>query len=373
MKKVIVLTTSTGQGHNQAAKSLIDLLQKNNYKCIKYDFLSDSSKFLKDIIINGYTLSAMSFPGIYGLLYKVTNNRLTNILIDIPFLFIKKRLYDLIKLEKPDLIISTHPLGVGIMNKLKNQGLDIPFLCVVTDFKAHYSYISNNVDIYITGSNYTKKSLMDKNIEENKIYPLGIPIKDSFFDRDENIPHIKNKEYFNILLMSGSMGLKDISYVLDELLKNKHKLRITVVCGNNTSLKESLMVHCNEDYKDKKLHILGFSNDIASFMEYSDVIISKPGGLTVTESIAKNLPLIIPFAIPGQEKENTEFLTKEGYALSTDNIKEINPLIDSLIEDSSILENMKHKLENLSNTYSSASIVDIVDDLTYKKNNTKVI
>lgn len=372
MKKVIILTTSTGQGHNQAAKSLTDLLQKNNYKCIKYDFLSNSSRFLTNIIINGYTVSAMSFPSIYGLIYRLTNNRFTNILINIPFLFIRKRLYNLIKSEKPDLIISTHPLGVGILNKLKEEGLDIPFISVVTDFKAHYSYISKNVDIYITGSDYTKKSLIDKNIEGNRIYPLGIPIKESFFDRDENIPYIKNKEYFNILLMSGSMGLKNISYVLDELLENQHKLRITVVCGNNISLKNNLMDHCNKNYKNKKLHILGFSNDIASFMEYSDVIISKPGGLTVTESIAKNLPLIIPFAIPGQEKENTEFLTKEGYALSTNNIKEINPLINSLIKDSSILENMKHKLEDLSNTYSQTSIVDIVNDLTYKKNNTKV-
>lgn len=373
MKKVIILTTSTGQGHNQAAKSLIDLLQKNNYECIRYDFLGNSSRFLTDIIINGYTVSAMSFPSVYGLLYKLTNNRFTNILINIPFLFIRKRLYNLINTEKPDVIISTHPLGVGIMDKLKKQGLAIPFISVVTDFKAHYSYISKNADIYITGSNYTKQSLIEKSIEENRIFPLGIPIKESFFDKDENIPSIKGNEYFNILLMSGSMGLKDISYVLDELLKNKNKLRITVVCGNNDSLKNNLMNRCNKDYKNKKLHILGFSNDIASFMEYSDVIISKPGGLTVTESIVKNLPLIIPFAIPGQEKENTEFLTKEGYALSTNNIKEINPLIDSLIEDKSILEDMKHKLADLSNTYSSASIVDIVNDLTYKKNNTKVI
>ena len=68
-------------------------------------------------------------------------------------------------------------------------------------------------------------------------------------------------------------------------------------------------------FQNKKLHILGFTKDISYLMDYCDVIISKPGGLTVTESIVKNIPLLIPFAIPGQENENTEFLTREGYAI----------------------------------------------------------
>lgn len=367
MKRVLILTTSTGQGHNQAAKSLSELLQKNDYECISYDFLSNSSKFLINAVVGGYEVSAMSFPGIYGFIYKLTNNRFINTLDNIPFLFVKKRLANLISLKKPDIIISTHPLCVCIMDKLKQEGLNIPFISVVTDFKAHYTYIGKNVDAYITGSDYTKQSLINKNIKKDRIFPFGIPIRESFFDRDKNIPHIKGKEYFNILLMSGSMGLKDISYVLDELLKNDNKLRITVVCGNNKNLKHNLMKHCTKEYKDKKLHILGFSNDISSFMEYSDVIISKPGGLTVTESIAKNLPLIIPFAIPGQEKENTEFLTKEGYAFHVNDMKEINPIIDSLIENPDILEEMKNKLKSLADTYSSSSIVDLVNHLISNK------
>ena len=372
MKKVLILTTSTGQGHNQAAKSLSELFERANYNYTTYDFLSNSSKFLIDTIVGGYEVSAMSFPGFYGFFYKLTNIRCINSLTNILFLFVRKRLAKLIDKEKPDIIIATHPLSVCIVNKLKKKGLNIPFISVVTDFKAHYTYIGKNVDAYITGSEYTKQSLIDKKIDKNKIFPLGIPIRESFFERDENIPYIKTNEYFNILLMSGSMGLKDISYVLDELLKNDNKLRITVVCGNNRKLKNDLMKHCSENHKNKKLHILGFSNDIASFMEYSDVIISKPGGLTVTESIVKNLPLIIPFAIPGQEKENTEFLTSEGYAFCVNNIKEINPLINSLIEDPSKLTVMKKRLNSLSNTYSPSSIIDLSNKLISKKTDTKV-
>ncbi|MEG1003613.1 MGDG synthase family glycosyltransferase [Clostridium sp.] len=366
MKKVLIITTSTGQGHNQAANSLINVFEKDGYSCIKYDFLDNSSKFLTDAIVGGYEVSAMKFPGIYGFFYRLTNVRCINALSMTIFQLVKKRLKNLIDREKPDLIISTHPISVSIMNSLKKHGLKIPYMVVTTDFKAHYTYIGKYVDAYITGSEYTKQSLIKKGIKEDIIFPYGIPIKESFFERDENIPHIKTNEYFNILLMSGSMGLEDISYVLDELLQNKNKLRITVVCGNNKSLKTDLTNRCSKEFKNKKLHILGFSNDIASFMEYSDIIISKPGGLTVTESIAKNLPLIIPFAIPGQEQENTEFLSKEGYAICINNISDINQTINSLIENPDKLNVMRNKLKTLASTYSISSIVKLADKLVKK-------
>ena len=366
MKKVLILTTSTGLGHNQAAKSLIDVFEKNDYKCIKYDFLDNCSKLLNDFLVAGYEVSAMKFPKVYGLFYKLTNIPIINALSMTIILLVKKRLKNLIDKEQPDLIISTHPLSVSVMNSIKKDGLKTPYFVVTTDFKAHYTYIGKKVDAYITGSEYTKQSLIAKGIKEDIIFPYGIPIKESFFERDENIPHIKTQDYFNILLMSGSMGLEDISYVLEELLKNKNKLRITVVCGNNKALKNNLMERCNHEFPNKKLHILGFSNDIASFMEYSDVIISKPGGLTVTESIAKNLPLIIPFAIPGQEKENTEFLSKEGYAICVDDIKEINTIIDSLIENPEKLNSMRDKLKSLASTYSVLSIVELADKFLKK-------
>ena len=103
-------------------------------------------------------------------------------------------------------------------------------------------------------------------------------------------------------------------------------------------------------------------------MEYSDVLISKPGGLTVTESIVKDLPLVIPFAIPGQEQENTEFLTSEGYAIEVKKIEDINKIIDSLIDNPNNLTKMKSKISKLSNTYSLNSIVKLANDLIKRTN-----
>jgi processive 1,2-diacylglycerol beta-glucosyltransferase len=184
----------------------------------------------------------------------------------------------------------------------------------------------------------------------------------------DSIICIKDKEYFNILLMSGSMGLENIYYVLNELLTNENKLRITIVCGNNESLKDHIMSTCVDDYPDKKIHILGFSKDIAYLMEYSDLIISKPGGLTVTEAIVKNLPLIIPFAIPGQEMENTEFLSSNGYAYHIDKIKNINESINYLVNHPESLGSMQDRLKTLASTYSVKEIINIGNKLIAESN-----
>lgn len=364
MKKVLILSASTGQGHNQAANSLKVAFENQGFITSKQDFLQGSSKLLLSLVVGSYEVSAMKFPLAYGLFYKMTNNPLINPLSTIPFYFIRKRMFKLIQSEKPDLIVTTHPLSICLVDGLKRMGVTAPIVSIVTDFKAHYTYISKKIDLYITGSQFTKDVLIRKGIKENIIYPLGIPIKDTFFTENTDIIELHDSDdYFNILLMSGSMGLEDISFVLEELLQNERKLRITVVCGNNKELKKNLDKHLNEKYINKKLHIVGFSTDIASFMEYSDVLISKPGGLTVTESIAKDLPLIIPFAIPGQETENTEFLVSSGLALRVSHIKDINPLINKLIENPDELNDLKTKIRALRNTYSIEKTIKVCSDL----------
>lgn len=366
MKKVLILTTSTGQGHNQAANSLIEVFKEDGFEVIKHDFLERNSKLLNETIVKGYEISATMFPKTYGIFYKLTDHKFIQSFLSFVFTRPIHKINRLISETKPDVIIATHSFAVNIICKLKEQGLTVPFISVVTDFKAHYTYVSPLVDAYITGSEFTKKSLSIRGISDDRIYPIGIPIKENFFQSDDNIPHIKDNDYFSLLLMSGSMGLKNISYVLEELLNNEHKLRITVICGNNEGLKKSLEAKCSNIKHNKKLHILGFSHDIASFMEYSDIIISKPGGLTVTEAIAKKLPIIIPFAIPGQEMENTDFLVENGYAYYINDVKKINPLIDNLINDPILLETMSDKLQSLSKTYSIRKIIDISKDLIKK-------
>ena len=357
MKKILILTTSTGEGHNQAAKSISSTFEKSGYEVITHDFLKNNSRLLTELFIKGYEISASFFPKTYGFAYKLTDKSFTNKLLSLVFSFTKRKIKKLINENKPNIILVTHPFAVNIMGSLKRNGLNIPVIVIVTDFKSHSTYIDKSIDAYITASENTKLDLSKRGIDSNRIFSYGIPIKDEFFETRLDIKSSKNDDYFNILLMSGSMGLKNISYVLKELMNNSNKLRITVVCGKNEKLKENLLKEYNHNIKNKKLHILGFSKDIDSLMEYSDLIISKPGGLTVTEAITKKLPLLIPFAIPGQETQNVEFLTSNGYAL----------YIDNLISNPEELEKMRTNLAKLSSLYSKENIVNLADKLILKE------
>ncbi|MGL5152570.1 MAG: MGDG synthase family glycosyltransferase [Clostridium sp.] len=360
MKKVLILTTSTGQGHNQAATTLCNVFELEGFKAIKSDFLAINSVVLNKTVVKGYELGASIFPHCYGVFYKLTNFSFINSLLRFPFKNAEKRLYNLIEVERPDIIISTHPLGINMLHRFKERGLSIPCISIVTDFKAHFTYISPLIDAYITGSEFTKQSLVDKGINPNKIYPYGIPIKDIFFESGAKTSTSKN---FNILLMGGSMGLDKISKVLDKLLLNSNSLSIKVICGNNQSLKESLESKNFSTFENKHVDILGFTTDIPNLMDNSDVIISKPGGLTVTEAIAKNLPIIIPFAIPGQEKENTDFLCNNNYAIHVKSLSSLNNIIDDLIKNPDRLKIIKNNLSNLSSTYDINKIVEITKKL----------
>ncbi|GAB6169210.1 glycosyltransferase [Clostridium carnis] len=361
MKKILILSTSTGEGHNQAAKSISKSFESKGYEVIINDFLKSNSKLLTKAFIGGYSVSASMIPKTYGIAYKLTDCSLSNKVLSLVFYFTRRKILKLINSINPDVILLTHPFAVSILGSLKRKGLNIPTMVIVTDFKAHSTYLDNKIDAYITASKSTKDDLIKKGIKEEIIYPLGIPVKDEFSEHRFGVACTKTDNYFNILLMSGSMGLKNISYVLNELLNNENKLRITVVCGNNMNLKESLLKKHKHVIKDKKLHILGFSKDIDTLMEYSDLIISKPGGLTVTEAIMKNLPLLIPFAIPGQETQNVDFLTSNGYAIYVDNLLEINLIINKFISDPNELIKMRKKLSQLSSTYSKEKIVDLAD------------
>lgn len=362
MKKVLILTTSTGHGHNQAASSVEECFKACGYATIKYDFLAKNSVILNNIIVIGYEFLASKLPRLYGFLYKISDNKFTNKLLKIPFYLNRKKVVKALNDIKPDLIIASHAFSINILENSKKKGLKIPYILIVTDFKAHYTYISKYVDAYITGSEFTKQTLIYKGISSEKIYPIGIPINQRFYTETINVHDLKD-EYFNLLLMSGSLGLNSISLVLEELLKNKNKLRIIIVCGNNNKLQDRLLNYCNNSFEDKRLHVLGFTKDVSCLMDYCDVIISKPGGLTVTESIVKNIPLIIPFAIPGQEKENIDFLVNEGYSILLSDINEINEIVNNLINNKEVLLNLKSKLKNLSSTYSIEKIVEIGENL----------
>ncbi|QZY56389.1 MGDG synthase family glycosyltransferase [Crassaminicella profunda] len=370
MKKLLIFTASTGGGHNQAAGSLEELFEANGYDVVILDALKEANKVINCIITDGYELLVKRLPKAYRELYRKSDGKKINLgMVHVITKLMEEKIYHLIQENQPDIIIATHPFVVNIIGELKRKGkISIPFMSIVTDYKAHQTYIHEKVDAYITGSDYTKIGMIKKGVKEERIFPYGIPIRKEFFIC--SIDKKKNKEdIFTLLLMGGSMGLKAMEKVLKNIMSSNNKIKIITVCGNNKKLKKKIEKKYQGKFKNKEVFVYGFTKNIPELMEISDVIITKPGGLTVSEAIVKNIPMIIPYVIPGQEEENADFLVQSGVALRAKKIKHIADTIDGLIEKPQELTNMKRKLKDLSKMYDRGSIVQLADELIRKYSN----
>lgn len=370
MKKVLILTASTGEGHNQAAKSLADKFEEHGYSTYSMDLFKETSTALNTIMSDGYKVLANNLPLVYGAMYRMFNRKsFNNRFLRYGLIMVKNRVLEEVKAIQPDAIVSTHPFGVGIISDLKERKkIDCMFMSVVTDFKAHYAYVSPFVDAYITGSEYTKDSLIDLNISADKIFAFGIPVKAEFQNCGERIISSEDKDLFKVLIMGGSMGSKDIAKVVKKLTVDADaRYHLTVVCGNNIALQEMLKEKYADVIKLKKLEILGFTKNVSQLMDDSDVIVTKPGGLTSTEALSKQIPMIIPFAIPGQEIENTEFLVSSGAAIHVKDLDELTTQMDLLLKDRDLYMTMIENMQNISKHYSVDKIVDLTSHLIFEE------
>lgn len=364
MKKVLILSTSTGYGHNQAANSLMELIKNDDTEILIHDFLKEN-RFFDRSIVNGYDLCASSLGTFYGLLYKISNIRIINSLTSLLFLPVANKLGKFIDNFNPDLIITTHPLAISILSYLKKRNvITVPVISVVTDFQCHYTYVSKRIDHYIVACEFTKENLASKGILKEKISPFGIPTKKDFYQTDYHnyVEHI-TKPPLKLLLMGGGMGLDNISKVLETLMKNENPLDLTIVCGNNTELKEHLCKEYEHIKGNKRLNILGYTNEIPKIMKSSNLIITKPGGLTTTESLLSHLPMIIPFIIPGQESENRDFLSQSNCAIAINHLDELNKVIDEFNTDDKKLINMRNSILSVLNSYSPEGTIELCTNM----------
>lgn len=364
MGRVLILTASTGAGHNQVALTLENLLcTKHDVQCI--DFIREESKILELLIEDGYDILATKFPELYGRLYQAVNRGM--ILSSFHQLMIRavyRRTSQIIKDFEPDLIIGTHTFAVNIVNRLKAKKRYMGiFVSVVTDFEAHYGYIGKNVDLYITGSKFTNESLIEKGISKDHIKNLGIPINPVFYET--SVRKTKN-EVFTILIMGGSMGLDSMKDAVEQLLELNQHMRLIIVCGENKNLRKELEILIEVNATDKIVDLLGYVDNVHELMDASDLIVTKPGGLTVTESIVKNLPIVVPYFIPGQEKENLDYLTLANIAIAVRDNKRIGTTISYLIDHPHRLEQMRECINYEARSYSLKQVIDSLEDLLAK-------
>lgn len=364
MKKVMILSASTGGGHNSAANAIASAFKELDYEGIIVDGIRAVSPLLDKIISEGYENSAKFTPKTYGTLYKLTDapyldqehEMITNTLL-------KRRIKNLIDSHEPSLIVGTHPFPLMAAARLKEMGLiKIPIIAVMTDYTTHAAWVKAGIDAYIVGTEDLKYMLAEEGADPETVYPFGIPVNPEFLkpkDAEGLKQELKLRDCFTILLMGGSFGAGNLKDFLIDLAKIDEDFQIVVVAGRNTALKEKLDHAVEQHGFEDKVRVLGFTRQVAELMELSDILITKPGGLTTTEAFLKRIPMIIPFFIPGQEEENVDFLLNHGLAFRTTRKYSLRVLIKSLINEPRRLMEMRERLGNYAKPDAAKDLADL--------------
>ncbi|MBS7526425.1 hypothetical protein KHM83_07025 [Fusibacter paucivorans] len=361
MARIIILTASTGGGHDKAADNLRILLTESGHIVQVSQFMREINRPLNYVVVNSYKQMSLRSPSTFGRLYNLSNRRLVNKRFSNVLNIVgKSKLLAHIEVYKPDLIIGTHLLASNIICTLKAQNkIRVPYLSVVTDFFPHLSYINPFVNAYIVGAELTRNVLIQNGIKSRIIYNYGMPLTPNFYA-------IKPQpiEPFTLLIMSGSIGLNFIDDILDYLSKSYLPLKCIVVCGNNKHLLKNLEKQYADDIKSGHFELYGFVDKVDLLMDRAHVIVTKPGGLTTSEAIAKELPLLIPFAMPGQEEENTEFLLSAGAALRIRNGENLMFILNQIHEDDRFFKLLKQNVTALKRTYDINATLRLIDAMS---------
>lgn len=372
--KVLILSISAGGGHGTAAEALKDYIvlraPKSEIQII--DTLKYISPIIDKVVIGGYLKSLKVSPYLYGKLYSYSeyDYTITNVISSRLIEAMTYRLLPLINDFNPDILISTHSFSAEMLSVLKSKyNMTIPCMCIITDYYPHNSWLHPYLDAYVVSNKDMINKMISKGIPDNTIYDLGIPIKPEFsinYSRKDILESLHLSPFkFTILIMGGSLGMGKILNIYKQLDKISKDIQIIIITGKNKKLYSELLKM--KENSSKATVIIGFTQHVNKYMQASNLLLTKPGGLTITEALICKIPLGLLSPIPGQEEKNAEFLLKHNLAVDLTDVEKFRENIEKLLNSKDILDIMIDNCCKFSRPYASHHIFNLIEKLVQKK------
>lgn len=313
--KLLILSITAGQGHHQTGMAVANYFEANGHEVIQLDCYEYLSPAMKDMVSSGYLVSTKYSPKFYGKMYRLAEKmekkenyaklfQLTNSIFH-------SKMANFLEETAPDVVVCTHVFAAILMSYLKEKEFNYPTVGIITDFKAHPYWESTRLDYYVAPNEYLVPSLIKKGINAKQILPIGIPIFEKFSyktDKETARQELGFENIPTILVMSGSMGYGKIGKMIKAIDQVSGEFQLVTVCGNNEKLKKEI----DSNLWKHTIYNFGYVDNVDKLMDAADFIVTKPGGLTVSEALAKEIPMLISKPIPGQEERNLEFLLNFG-------------------------------------------------------------
>lgn len=355
----LILTAKYGSGHIQAANVLANHLREKEIEPIISDLYGESYPAFSTITQSLLIKSFSTHSSFYKWFYYGTNKLNSKGLIQFSSYLGRKRLLELIYTHHPSFILLTFPLHAA-SSLIKKARIAIPTYTVVTDYCLHPYWMNPFVHHYFVSSGAVENELLKNRISKKRITVSGIPIRPNF-EIPVNRQTISTKFHLDpqrktITILAGALGvLKNVKNICKLLLRFKG-YQIVVICGKNDSLHSSLMPLAL--LFPESFRLFQYVEDIHELFAVSDCLITKPGGITLTEAAAMQVPLILHRPIPGQELENAAYFVNKGAALLSHSIEEVVNHVHTILQNKETSQKMRGALKNIYQRKSAAIIID---------------
>ncbi|MDF2660436.1 MAG: galactosyldiacylglycerol synthase [Paenibacillus sp.] len=370
--KILLLSGPFGEGHKQAAQALLETcrLTRPSAEAVTVDFMEWTLPRLHGWSKAVFHQGVQKFPSVYGYLFRRTKkpsafSTLTGRLR----WYGLKRIAKLLAEVKPSVVVSTFPLAAAAMSAMKLAGLtDVPTVTVITDHTDHSYWVHPGTDRYVVGSEKVRSGLLEIGVPDYRITVTGIPVRPPFCTGGSSCerPALRAKLGLRtdmpvLLMMGGGYGMMHEGMVrLMEEEARKGTSQVIVVCGHNEKLRTKLEERLNAAVPGHGVRLTGFVTNMEEYMAASDLIVTKPGGLTTTEAIAMRLPMVLFRPLPGQEEDNADFLTEAGVAVRARVERELVAVVGKLLDEPERLAAMRAHAERLHMETSSFHALDAI-------------
>ncbi len=371
MRRKVLLVTETiaGYGHLRAAEAIQQAMQlvAPHVETKLVTTMPLISSALERTVRKVYMNTLKVAPKMWGWAYE--SERVTSSLLKEGLArTVAVKLEALLDEEQPDVVICTHAFSVGAFGFLKQKRPSFILGAVITDFDLNGFWVHEGVDFYLVSNEQLKQKLVERfDIAAHRIHVTGIPIDLKFAPilRTQDRKKLRQRmgiadDEFFFLITGGGTGYGPLDQVVEALDTLDEPFAIGVITGQNTEMYVKLMeMAANSRHR---IHLYGFVDNMEEFMLAADLMISKPGGLSVSEALAIGLPLLILQPIPGQEERNSRFLVNQRVAFKAKELDDVAEIVKQVMRRPEVLDVMREAAGRLGKPYASLQSSGIILD-----------
>ena len=358
--KILILTGKFGMGHYSASLSLRQQLLRAfpQAEVDVEDLVAYAMPNVSKTVYQCFNLLVTRGSGLFNMDYKLTENAHMEFRPAFEPVFLDA-LEELLTQRRPDAVVATHPMCAQLVSRYKKEnGSTLPLVTCVTDLSSHSEWITSGTDCYLVGSNEIGERLGAKVVERSIICVTGIPVRSEF---KRPVQRRAGRER-HLLIMGGGLGLLPRRDKFYEQLNALPGVKTTLITGNNRKLYERLAG------KYQNIEVLGYTDRVYDYMARADLALTKPGGITLFETIFSELPILAWEPFLQQEKNNARFLVKRGLGrVAAKEPEACLAAIRALIYDDEALESMARNMRDMKGQLEEQSLGHILSALAAQR------